>query len=37
MSIVVENLTYVYMPGTPFERAALRDISLRMMMVNLSV
>ena len=30
MSIVVENLTYVYMPGTPFERAALRDISLRI-------
>ena len=30
MSIIAENLTYIYMPGTPFERAALRDINLKI-------
>ena len=28
MSIVLENVSYTYMPGTPFSREALRDISL---------
>lgn len=28
MSIKVENLTYVYMPGSPFEKQALRNINL---------
>ncbi|ETA81079.1 energy-coupling factor transporter ATPase [Youngiibacter fragilis] len=28
MSIKVENLTHIYMPGTPFEMTALDDISL---------
>jgi len=28
MSIEVKNLTYTYMKGTPFERTALKDISL---------
>lgn len=30
MSIVIENLTYIYMPGTPFEKVALEDISLKI-------
>lgn len=30
MSISVENLSYVYMQGTPFEKAALEDISLQI-------
>lgn len=30
MSIRVENLTYVYMPGTPFESKALDDVSLEI-------
>ena len=30
MSIVTENLSYTYMPGTPSERAAIRDINLRI-------
>lgn len=30
MSIVVEHLTHIYNPGTPTERTALRDISLRV-------
>ncbi len=30
MSIIAENLTYIYMPGTPFGRAALRDINLKI-------
>ncbi|MFA6850669.1 MAG: energy-coupling factor transporter ATPase [Selenomonadaceae bacterium] len=28
MSIEVKNLTYIYMKGTPFERMALKDVSL---------
>lgn len=28
MSIVVEKLTHVYTPGTPFESTAIRDVSL---------
>lgn len=28
MSIKIENLTHVYMPGTPFEKKALDDVSL---------
>jgi energy-coupling factor transport system ATP-binding protein len=28
MSIVLKNVSYVYMPGTPYERAAVRDVSL---------
>ncbi|HHW03503.1 MAG TPA: energy-coupling factor transporter ATPase [Thermoanaerobacterales bacterium] len=27
MSIVVKNLTHVYMPGTPFESVALKDVN----------
>ncbi len=30
MSIVLENLTYTYMPGTPFEAKAVDDISLKI-------
>ncbi len=30
MSIRVENLYYTYSPGTPFERAALEDVSLEI-------
>lgn len=30
MSIKVENLTHIYMPGTPFEMIALDDISLEL-------
>jgi energy-coupling factor transport system ATP-binding protein len=28
MSIVIENLTHIYMPGSPFEKKALDDVSL---------
>lgn len=28
MSIKIENLTHIYMPGTPFEKKALDDVSL---------
>ena len=28
MSIEVKNVTYIYMPKTPFERVALADVSL---------
>lgn len=31
MPIEVKNLTHVYMPGTPFEARALKDISLRVL------
>ncbi|MEN6312828.1 MAG: energy-coupling factor transporter ATPase [Clostridiaceae bacterium] len=30
MPIVIENLSYIYMPGTPFEKEALKDISLKI-------
>ncbi len=30
MSIVIENLSYVYMQGTPFEKRALDNISLKI-------
>lgn len=30
MSIVVEHLSHIYNPGAPTERAALRDVSLRI-------
>jgi energy-coupling factor transport system ATP-binding protein len=30
MSIVVENLSFTYMQGTPFEKTALKDISLNI-------
>ena len=30
MSIVVENLTYIYMQGTPFEKTALKNINLKI-------
>ena len=30
MSIVIENLSYVYMKGSPFERIALEDINLKI-------
>ncbi len=30
MSIKVENLSYIYMQGTPFEKAALKDINLEI-------
>ena len=28
MSLVIENVSYVYMPGGPYETQALHDISL---------
>ena len=28
MSIKIESLTHVYMPGSPFEKVALKDINL---------
>ena len=28
MSIKIENLTHIYMPGSPFEKVALKDINL---------
>lgn len=31
MSIKVENLTYKYMPGTPFEKVAIDDVSLEIL------
>jgi energy-coupling factor transport system ATP-binding protein len=30
MSIIVDNLSHIYMPSTPFERAALKDINLKI-------
>jgi len=30
MSIVVNNLSYIYMPGTPFEKKALDNINLKI-------
>ncbi len=30
MSIVVENLSYIYMKGTPFEKLALDNINLKI-------
>lgn len=30
MSIVVEHLTHIYMPGTPFEKKALSDVSFEI-------
>ena len=30
MSINLENVSYVYMPGTPFERQALKNVSLEI-------
>ncbi|NLV37422.1 MAG: energy-coupling factor transporter ATPase [Clostridiaceae bacterium] len=30
MSIIVENLSYIYMPDTPFEKVALKDINLKI-------
>lgn len=30
MSVIVKNLSYKYMPGTPFEKIALDDISLEI-------
>ena len=30
MSIVVENLTHVYMKGSPFESVALDDVSFEI-------
>ena len=30
MSIVAESLSYTYMPGTPFERVALKNINLKI-------
>ena len=30
MPIVLENLTHIYMPGTPFEKIALKDINLKI-------
>ena len=29
-SVVIENLTYTYMKGTPFEKKALDNVSLRI-------
>ena len=28
MSLVLENVTFTYMPKTPFEKTALNDVSL---------
>ena len=30
MSIKIENLTYIYMPKTPFEKKAIDDVSLEI-------
>jgi energy-coupling factor transport system ATP-binding protein len=30
MEIIIEGLTYIYMPGTPFSRQALTDIHMRI-------
>ncbi|MBZ4645199.1 MAG: energy-coupling factor transport system ATP-binding protein [Petroclostridium sp.] len=30
MSIKIENLNYIYMPGSPFEKQALRNVSLEI-------
>ena len=30
MPVVIENLSYTYSPDTPFAKAALRDVSLRI-------
>ena len=30
MQIKVENLSYVYMPGTPFEKTAISDVNLEL-------
>lgn len=30
MSIKIENLTYTYMPGSPFEHTALKDVNLEI-------
>ncbi|HOQ08139.1 MAG TPA: energy-coupling factor transporter ATPase [Clostridiales bacterium] len=30
MSIITESLSYTYMPGTPFERVALKNINLKI-------
>lgn len=30
MSIIIENLSYTYMPGTPFEKEALKNINLKI-------
>ena len=30
MSIKVENLSYTYMPGTPFEHQALKNVSFEI-------
>lgn len=30
MSILVENLTYIYMQGTPFEKTALKNVNLKI-------
>lgn len=30
MSIIIENLSYIYMPDTPFEKEALRSINLKI-------
>ncbi|NTV89323.1 MAG: energy-coupling factor transporter ATPase [Clostridiales bacterium] len=30
MSIVIENLSYIYMEGTPFEKTALKEINLEI-------
>jgi energy-coupling factor transport system ATP-binding protein len=30
MAIVVENLTHIYMKGSPFEKTALRDVNLKI-------
>ena len=30
MAIIVENLTHIYLKGSPFEKVALKDISMRI-------
>jgi len=30
MSITIENLNYIYMPGGPFEKQALKDVNLKI-------
>ena len=36
MSIIVDNISYIYEKGTGFERQALKNVSCAIEMVNLS-
>ena len=30
MSIILQDVTYTYMPGTPFERTAIENVSIEI-------